>query len=124
MSETGLEQAVAAPRVSAKSSIKCQFSGPLSPRPPETTTSASAMVTLSVALSTDDTVTPDAANAGAKASTLQAVSFSTKPKALFDTPIIFTSEEISVCVKALLVKAVRFTVKGDKFEGAATTLVA
>jgi len=28
MSETGLEHAVAAPKTSAKPSIKCQFSGP------------------------------------------------------------------------------------------------
>ena len=39
MSETGFEQAVAAPKTSAKSSIIFQFSGPLRPLPPETTTS-------------------------------------------------------------------------------------
>jgi hypothetical protein len=38
--------------------------------------------------------------------------------------MIFISEEISVWVKALLVKAERFTVKGERLEGAATTLVA
>ena len=43
-SETGLEQAVAAPNTPAKSSINPQFYGPLSPLPPETTTSASAIV--------------------------------------------------------------------------------
>ncbi len=55
MSETGLEHAVAAPKTVAKSSIKCQFSGPFKPLPPETTISASAMVILSVTLSTDTT---------------------------------------------------------------------
>ena len=43
MSETGLEQAVAAPSVFAKSSTKFQFSGPFKPLPPETTISASAI---------------------------------------------------------------------------------
>ena len=66
----------------------------------------------------------EAARPGVKSSTVQAVVFSTRPKALFDTPIIFTSEEISVWVKALLVKAVRFTVNGARLEGAATTFVA
>ncbi len=53
ISETGFEQAVAAPKTSAKSSIKCQFSGPFKPRPPETTMSASAILTLSEALSSE-----------------------------------------------------------------------
>ena len=52
ISDTGLEQAVAAPKVAAKSSIKCQFSGPFKPLPPDTTTSASAMLTCPVAAST------------------------------------------------------------------------
>ena len=56
-SETGLEQAVAAPKTSAKSSIRFQFSGPLRPRPPEITISASAIETLSEDLSTDVTST-------------------------------------------------------------------
>ena len=51
MSETGLEQAVA-PKTSAKSSIRFQFSGPFNPRPPETTISASAIVTSPFNLST------------------------------------------------------------------------
>ena len=38
------QQAVAAPNTPAKSSINPQLSGPLSPLPPETTTSASAIV--------------------------------------------------------------------------------
>ena len=55
MSETGLEQAVAAPNTSAKSSIRFQFSGPFNPRPPETTISASAIVTSPFNLSTSVT---------------------------------------------------------------------
>src|SRR5690554_7254354 len=54
-SETGLEQAVAAPKTSANSSIIPQFSGPFNPRPPETTISASAMVTFPVTFSTFST---------------------------------------------------------------------
>src|SRR5476651_1365089 len=47
-SETGFEQAVAAPNNPANSSTIPQFSGPFNPRPPETTISASGNETLSV----------------------------------------------------------------------------
>ena len=58
-SETGLEHAVAAPRTSANSSTIPQFSGPFKPLPAETTTSASAMVTFPIALSTLVDFTPN-----------------------------------------------------------------
>ena len=57
-SETGLEHAVAAPKTAAKSSTNPQFSGPFSPRPPETTMSASAIDTFPLTFSTDSTFTP------------------------------------------------------------------
>ena len=41
ISETGFEHAVAAPKISASSSIIFQFSGPFKPRPADTITSAS-----------------------------------------------------------------------------------
>src|SRR5699024_923508 len=46
-SDTGFEQAVAAPSASASSSINPQFSGPFMPRPAETTISASGKDILS-----------------------------------------------------------------------------
>jgi len=57
-SETGLEQAVAAPKSAAKSSIKFQSSGPFYPRPPDTTISASAIDTFPDAFSIDSTFIP------------------------------------------------------------------
>ena len=51
-----LEHAVAAPKISARSSTICQFSGPFKPLPPETTMSASAIVTLVVIFSIDVTL--------------------------------------------------------------------
>ena len=56
MSETGLEHAVAAPNVSARSSIKFQFSGPFIPLPAETTISASAIEICPDTFSDDSTV--------------------------------------------------------------------
>ena len=103
-SETGLEHAVAAPSTSAKSSTNPQFSGPLRPRPPETTTSASAMVTLPTALSTDSTVTPDSGKEGENSSTVAEPPDSISPKELLDNPTNFTSVEISVLAKALFEK--------------------
>src|SRR5687768_17186984 len=55
-SETGFEQAVAAPKESASSSKIFQFSGPFKPLPPETTISASGNDTLFVVLTISFTV--------------------------------------------------------------------
>ncbi len=52
ISLTGFEQAVAAPNALAKSSTKCQFSGPFKPRPPLITNSASVNAILPLALDT------------------------------------------------------------------------
>ena len=79
-SDTGLEQAVAAPNTSARFSINPQFSGPFNPRPPDTTTSASAIVTLPTALSTESTETPESITKGEKSSTEAEPSDSIKPK--------------------------------------------
>ena len=54
------------------------------------------MVTLSVALSTESTVIPEAGTLASKASTVHAVLFSTNPKALLDKPISLTLVYISV----------------------------
>ena len=120
-SETGFEQAVAAPRISASSSIIAQFSGPFNPRPADTTTSASAIVTLSFALSMEVTLVDDVVKLGANASICAAAFFSTIPNELLDTPTILIGVDISVLQNALLVNAVRFTVNGFRFDGVATT---
>src|SRR5690606_9606051 len=118
---TGLEQAVAAPSTFAKSSSIPQFSGPFNPLPPETTISASAMLTLLEALSTESTCTPLSGILGEKSSAVALAECSFNPKELLETPTIFTSVSMLVKLKALLVKAVRFTVKGDVLVGASTT---
>ena len=77
---------------------------------------------MSVALSTDSTFTPDSGNEGEKSSAEALVSLSTTPNELLDKPTTFTSVFISVLANALLVKTELFTVKGETFEGASTTL--
>ena len=121
-SETGLEQAVAAPKTSASSSIIPQFSGPFKPRPPETTISAFAILTLSVDLSTDSTESPYYGIADEKSSTEALPPVSTKPKELLDRPTTLTSVVISILAKALFVNADRLTVNGATLDGASTTL--
>ena len=107
----GLEQAVAAPRTDANSSNIPQFSGPFIPRPPETTMSASAIVTFPVVFSTDSTFTEKSAsfNVGAKSSSDTDEAVSTKPKEFLLIESTFTSVEISVILNALFEKAVLFT---------------
>src|SRR5690606_730676 len=99
------------------------FSGPFNPLPPETTISASAMVTFPDAFSTDSTFTLKSLsfNDGEKASSDAAPWASFTPNEFFERPIILISVLISVILKALLVKAVLFTLKGDVFSGRATT---
>ena len=75
-----------------------------------------------MALSTDLIVTPNSEIEGEKSSEEAFPLFSTKPNELFETPIILTSVFICVISKALFVKAVRFTVKGEVLEGEAITL--
>src|SRR5690606_11261803 len=122
ISDTGLEQAVAAPKTSANSSIMPQFSGPFNPLPPDTTISASAMATLPFTLSTDSTLISEATKEGLKASSVAFPVDSTKPKELFDRPMIFTSVLICVNSNALFVNAVRLTVNGETEVGTSTTL--
>src|SRR5690606_16122657 len=97
-SDTGLEQAVAAPKTDANSSIIPQFSGPFKPRPADTTMSASAIFTLPVTLSTHSTFMPDSGIAGENASAEAFPEDSTKPKELFDTPTIFIS--VLICTNS------------------------
>ena len=75
-SDTGLEQAVAAFKTSANSSIIGQFSGPFRPLPAETTVSASAMVTLPVTLSILSDFIPDVAISASKFSVVPSAGFS------------------------------------------------
>src|SRR5690554_1463918 len=125
-SETGLEHAVVAPNTSANSSINPQFSGPFNPRPPETTTSASAMVTFPVTFSIFSTLTPKSASfkLGLKSSVAAAAEASTTPNEFFANANTFVSEVISVTSKALFEKAFLFTWKGEVETGKATTLEA
>ncbi len=124
MSETGFEQAVAAPRVVAKSSIRCQFSGPFRPRPPDTTMSASAMLTWPLAFSTFSTSKLVAIGVADLSSALISFGFSDMAKELFDKPIMFTSLSRTQVLNALLVKQDRLTVRGCKDSGSPTTLEA
>ena len=72
MSDTGREQAVVAPMESARSSMMPQFSGPLRPRPAETTSSASGSGARSPPLgwAASSTSTRAAPRSGWKASTV------------------------------------------------------
>ena len=72
-------------------------------------------------VSIDFVVKSASLNDGLKSSTETAVAFSCAPKALLETPTTLISELICVCAKPLLLKAVRFTVKGLILSGAATT---
>ena len=76
MSETGFEQAVAAPKVLARSSIKFQFSGPFIPLPAETTISASAMDIFPETFSEDSTEREESATETRKSSSVSEVLFS------------------------------------------------
>ena len=82
-SETGFEHAVAPPRTSARFSTKCQFSGPFNPLPPETTISASAIVTLLVALSIDFTLFLDSGILKFISTTSDFTGFSFRPNEFF-----------------------------------------
>ena len=126
ISETGLEHAVAAPRTEANSSIIPQFSGPFIPRPPETTISASAIVTFPVDFSTVSTFTEKSVsfNVDAKSSSDKEVAVSTKPKEFLLIESTFTSVEISVILNALFEKAVLFTWNGEVERGNPTTFEA
>src|SRR5690606_32540592 len=117
------EHAVAAPSAVAKSSIRCQFSGPFNPRPPDTTISASAIVTFPVAFSVDSTFTAKSASfsVGLKSATDGDEALSDNPYEFFASAITFTSVEISVTLKALFENALRFTWNGDVDTGSPTT---
>ena len=80
-SETGFEQAVAAPKTPANSSIIPQFSGPFIPRPADTTISASAIAIFPELFSTEVTFTPKsfASMIGLKASSVNELAFSKIP---------------------------------------------
>ena len=103
MSDTGLEQAVAAPKTVARASIKYQFSGPFRPLPPDTTISASAMVTLSVTLSTAVTLSVDfeVEYSPSRFSALEGCSF--RPKAFDERLITALLLLLTLLLKALLV---------------------
>ena len=122
ISDTGLEQAVAAPRVSAKVSIISQFSGPLRPLPAETTISASAIVTLPVSFSIFKILWFDGALSTLNVSTDASLMLSISPKELEETPIILRSSIISVEENALLVKHVLLTINGSMLSGRSITL--
>src|SRR5690606_36412875 len=126
ISDTGFEQAVAAPSTSARSSIRCQFSGPFNPRPPETTISASAIAIFPVVLSTELTLISKSfsSSVGSNDSAFALELLSLRPYALFARPTIFTWVVISVKLKALLVKAVLLTLNGSVLSGNETTLEA
>ena len=121
ISETGLEQAVAAPSVSASDSIIAQFSGPLSPLPAETTISASAIVTDPVSFSIFNIFWFESIPFIFIISFLGLFGFSTIPKEFEVILIIFISEFNSVKEKALFVKQVLFTVNGLLLSGNSTT---
>ena len=122
ISDTGFEHAVAAPRTSASSSTKCQFSGPFNPLPAETTTSASAIVTFPLCFSIFDTVIVDDISSIWKSSIFPCPLFSIKPNELAEILMIFISPVSSVEEKPLLVKQLLFTVNGSKLSGIPTTL--
>ena len=82
-SETGFEHAVAAPKTSAKFSMRCQFSGPFNPLPPETTISASAIVTLFDVFSTENTLFLLSEMLKLKSEISVSVGFSFRPKEFF-----------------------------------------
>src|SRR5690606_5345509 len=121
-SHTGEAQDVAAHKTSANSTILRQISGPYKPLPPDTTISASATATYPFTVSTDSTLISKGTKEVLKASSVAFPVDSTNPKELFDRPMIFTSVLICVNTNALLVKAVRLTVKGETEVGTSTTL--
>ena len=123
ISDTGFEQAVAAPSVPAKSSIKFQFSGPFIPLPAETTISASAIEICPDTFSDELTVKPDTWISIFKSSISVSTEFSIKPNELLDNPMTIFSELIDESLKALLVKAVLLIVKGAKLLGRPITLL-
>lgn len=97
-SDTGFEQAVAAPSTSASSSIIPQFSGPLRPLPPETTMSASAMVSFPETLSILVTLMLRSASdiSTEKEVIVASVFNSLRPKEFPDKPMTLTGVFISV----------------------------
>src|SRR5690606_20024059 len=110
-SETGFEQAVAAPSTLANSSIIPQFSGPFIPRPAETTISASGREILSVARTISLTITLKSWSfrSGVKSTISAEPPVSFKSKAFGLTAITLTAELITSVAKALLENAVFLT---------------
>ena len=121
-SETGLEHAVAALSVFAKSSIIFQFSGPFIPLPAETTISASSILTEPLESSTDSKTIPDSMKSFSMFSIIGSDLFLFTPNEFLEMLKILISEFILISQKALLEKVLLFTINGDKEDGIETTL--
>ena len=84
--------------------------------------SASAIDTLSVALSMPLTVSFELMSLGSNASEVTFTACSISPNALLDNPIILIGVFISVLQNALLLKTLRLTTNGEVLTGASITL--
>src|SRR5690606_26265065 len=110
-SDTGFEQAVAAPSASANSSMIPQFSGPFNPLPPDTTISASGKETLSVARIISFTTVVKSSGEGwfSNATISASTGLSLNSKAFAFKAITLTAEFNSVTANALPENAVFLT---------------
>ena len=91
--------------------MRCQFSGPFNPLPPETTISASAIVTLFDVFSTEDTLFLLSEMLKLKSEISVSVGFSFRPKEFFETAKILLFLVISTVSKALFVNVFLTTTK-------------